>query len=67
MKKIVVTFLKHVVGSDGHEVMAPQEAVEVSSPTVGEALEDATRRFAEKRHIPDWSLHADGIAIELKS
>ncbi len=66
MKKIVVTFLKHVSSSDGHEVVAPQDAMELCSPTVGEALDAATRRFAEKRHIADWSLHADGIAIALK-
>jgi hypothetical protein len=67
MSKYVVTFFKHVANSEGHEIEAPQDAIELFSPTLREAIDTATRRFAEKRHIPYWSLHADGIAIALKN
>jgi len=65
--KYVVTFFKRVADSGGHEVEAPQEAIELSSYTLRDAIETATRRFADSRHIPDGSLHADGIAIEFRA
>ena len=37
------------------------------SNTLREAIETATKRFADARHIQDWSLHADGIAIALRA
>jgi hypothetical protein len=67
MSKYVVTFFKRVANSSGHEVQAPQDAIELSSGTLREAIETATRRFADARHIPDWSQHADGIAIDLRA
>ena len=67
MSKYVVTFFKRVADSNGHEVEAPQDAIELSSDTMREAIETATKRFADARHISDWSLHADGIAIALRA
>ena len=66
MSNYVVTFFKRVADSNGHEIEAPQGAIELSSRTLREAIETATTRFAEGRHIPDWSLHADGITIALR-
>jgi len=65
MNKYVLTFFKRVADSSGHEIEAPQDAMELCSSTLRDAVEVATRRFAEKRHIRDWSVHADGIAITL--
>jgi len=66
MSDYVVTFFKRVADSTGHEIEAPQGAVELTCPSLREAIETATRRFAETHHIPDWSLHADGMAIALR-
>ena len=65
MSTYMFTFFKRVSDSTGHEVEARQDAIELSSPTLRDAVETATRCFAEKRHIPDWSLHADGFAISV--
>ncbi len=67
MSSYVVTFFKRVADSSGHEVQVPQHAIELTSNTVQEAIETATKRFADARHIRDWSLHADGIAIALRA
>lgn len=67
MSKYVFTFFKRVTDTAGHEIEAPQDAIELSSTTLRDAVEIATRRFAEKRHIPDWSLHADRIAISVRA
>jgi hypothetical protein len=66
MSKYVVTFFKRVADPTGHEIEAPQDAFELTCRSARDALEAATRRFSEARHIPDWSLHADGIAIALR-
>jgi len=66
MSDYVVTFFKRVADSTGHEIEAPQGAVELSSASLREAIETATRRFAEAHHIRDWSLHADGMAIAMR-
>ena len=63
MSKYLVTFFKRVADSNGHEIDAPQDAIEISCPNMRHAIETATRQFAEARHIPNWSLHADRIAI----
>jgi hypothetical protein len=63
MSRYVFTFFKRMADSTGHEVETPEDAIELSSATLRDAVETATRRFADKRHIRDWSLHADRIAI----
>ena len=65
MSKYVFTFFKRVADATGHEIEAPQDSIELSSITLRDAIESATRHFAEKRHVRDWSLRADGIAISL--
>jgi hypothetical protein len=66
MSNYVVTFFKRVADSNGHEIETPQDAIELSSRTLREAIETATIRFAARRHIPNWRLHADRIAIALR-
>jgi len=56
-----------VADANGHEVEAPQDVIELTSGSVRDALDAATQRFAEVHHIPDWSLHADGIAIAVRA
>ena len=67
MSKYVFTFFKSVGDPIGHEVEAPQDVIELSSATLRDAVETATHCFAEKRHIPCWSLHADRIAISVRA
>lgn len=66
MTRYLVTFFKNVADSNGHEIEASQDAMELSCPNMRDALETATRRFSEARHIPNWQLHADRIAIAPK-
>jgi hypothetical protein len=66
MSKYLVTFFKRVADASGHEIEAPQDAIELSCRSMGDAIETATRQFAETHHIANWSLHADRIAIALK-
>lgn len=65
MSKYVFTFFKRVADATGREIEAPQDVIELSSTTLRDAVEIATHCFAEKRHIPCWSLHADRIAISV--
>ena len=66
MSDYVVTFFKRVADSNGHEIETSQDAIELSSGTLREAMKTATMRFAERRHISNWRLHADRIAIALR-
>jgi hypothetical protein len=66
MSKFLVTFFKCVTDANGHEIEAPQDSIELSCPNMRDAIETATRQFAETRHIANWNLHADRIAIALK-
>ena len=66
MGRYLVTFFKRVADAIGHEIEAPQDAIELSCRNMRDAIETATRQFAEARHIPNWNLHADRIAIARK-
>jgi hypothetical protein len=67
MSKYVITFFKNLVDSEGHPFKTTQAEIELDSNTPQQAVECATTRFAEARHVHDWTLHADGLEIAARS
>ena len=50
MSRYVVTFLKDVLDSNGHQFKAPQENIEIHAATPEQAVATAELRFAHMRH-----------------
>lgn len=64
MSRFIVTFLKDVLGENGHMCEVRQGSIELEAPSDREAKERAKVRFCESHSTRDWSLHADRIKIE---
>jgi hypothetical protein len=63
MNHYVVTFFKHLVDSEGHPFKTTQAEIELHGSSRQQAIERAIEQFAEARHLPDWTLHADGLEL----
>ena len=63
MSRYVVTFFKQLVDSTGHPAKVPQEEIELVGASPQEAVEVAKERFANARHVRDWTIHADSFEL----
>jgi hypothetical protein len=66
MSRYVVTFFKHLVDSEGRPFKTTQAKVELDSGSPQQAVARAVARFAEARHVHDWTLHADGLELSAR-
>ena len=61
-----VIFFKSLLGIDGHPDRCLQQSIVIRrARSVERAVEAAKRRYERHCHIADWSLHADGVEIEI--
>jgi hypothetical protein len=67
MAGYIVTFFKNLVDSEGHPFKTTQDQFELVSSNPQCAVESAIERFANARHIGDWTLHADSIELRAKA
>jgi hypothetical protein len=66
MIRYVVTFFKQLVDSTGHPFKASQEQIELVGDNRQEAVEAAKERFADTRHVRDWTLQADSFELSVR-
>ena len=64
MSRFVVTFLKDVLGENGHMCEVRQSRIEIDASSDREAEHRAKAQFCETHSTHDWSLHADRIKVE---
>jgi len=67
MSSYIITFFKHLVDSNGHSYKAAQEQIELAGDSPQQAIETAIRRFADARHVRDWTIHADSFELSAKA
>jgi hypothetical protein len=67
MNRYVITFFKRLVDSEGHPFKTTQAEIELDDSSPQQAVEHAIERFAEARHVHDWTLHADSLEISPRS
>lgn len=66
MSQYRVTFYKHLVSSDGHPYKCPQRSVMVRvAKSIDRAVRAAEHRYERLYHLSDWTLHADGLELEV--
>jgi hypothetical protein len=66
MALYLVTFVKRVLNSSGHEFTCVQREVVVRhARSVDRAVKAAERWFEHIRHIPYWKLHADRLELKI--
>ena len=66
MSRYRVIFFKSLLGIDGHPDKCLQQSVVIRRARSAErAVEAAKRRYERRCQIADWSLHADGVEIEI--
>jgi hypothetical protein len=66
MSRYLVTFFKNLLSSDGHSFKCPQESIEIRrAKSVDRAVEAAARRYERRCRLPDWTVHADGLELEV--
>jgi len=63
MSHYVITFFKNLVDSEGHPFKTTQARIELDDSTPQQAIERAVVKFAEARHLRDWTLHADSFEL----
>ena len=63
MSYFVVSFMKDVLGGNGHQLEICQRKLEIHASDEGAATEMAKRKFCETERLCEWSLRADRIAI----
>ena len=66
MNHYVITFFKNLVDSEGHPFRTTQAQIELDGGSPQQAVERAIERFAEARHLRDWTLHADGLELSAR-
>jgi hypothetical protein len=64
MSRFIVTFMKDVLGENGHMCEVCQSNIELEAPSGPEAVEKAKALFCQSHATRDWSLHADRLRIE---
>lgn len=66
MNQYQVTFYKNLVSSDGHPYRCPQKSITVRrAKSTDRAVRAAEHRFERLCRLPDWTLHADSIELEV--
>jgi hypothetical protein len=61
-----ISFFKNLCSSDGHQTRYWQQSIVIRrAKSVERAVEAAKLRFKRLYHTTDWSLHADGIELEM--
>jgi len=66
MSVYLVTFLKNILSSDGHQFKCLQQEIAIRrAKSIDRAVEAAERRFERIRDVPDWKLHADTLELEI--
>ena len=61
-----VIFFKVLLGIDGHPDKCLQQSIVIRRARSAErAVEAAKRRYERRCHVADWSLHADGVELEI--
>jgi hypothetical protein len=66
MSRYRVIFFKSLLGIDGHPHKCLQQSIVIRRARSAErAVEAAKRRYERRCHVADWSLHADGVEIEI--
>ena len=61
-----MSFFKNLLGFHGQTSRCLQQAIVIRrAKSVERAVEAAKRRFERRCHVADWSLHADGVEIEI--
>jgi hypothetical protein len=63
MSRLVVRFMKDVLGANGWETEICQRCLEIDASDEADATERAKRKFCETEALRHWSLHADRIQI----
>jgi hypothetical protein len=65
MSRFVVSFMKDVLGDNGHQIEICQKTLEIDAPDEGEATELAKQKFCKAERLCEWSLHADRIQVKV--
>jgi len=66
MSRYRVIFFKSLLGIDGHADKCLQHSIVIRRARSAErAIEAAKRRYERRCRVADWSLHADGVEIEI--
>jgi hypothetical protein len=66
MSRYRVKFFKVLLSSDGHPFSSLQQSIVIRrAKSVDRAVEAAKRRFERLCHVPDWSLYADRLELEI--
>ena len=61
-----VSFFKNLLSSDGHPSKALQRTIEVRRAKSAErAVKAAQWRYARSCALPDWTLHADVMEVQI--
>jgi hypothetical protein len=60
MSRYRVIFFNVLLGVDGHPDKCLQQSI-----VIRRAVEAAKRRYERRYHVAVWSLHADGVEIEI--
>ena len=66
MSRYRVIFFNVLLGVDGHPDKCLQQSIVIRRARSAErAVEAAKRRYERRYHVAVWSLHADGVEIEI--
>ena len=66
MSRYIVTFFKNLLSSDGHSFKCPQHSIEIRrAKSIDRAVEAAERRYARLCRLPNWTIHADTVEVEV--
>jgi hypothetical protein len=61
-----VSFFKNLLSSNGHQFKCLQGVINIRrAKSMDRAVQAAERRFARRRSVPHWTLHADDIELEI--
>jgi hypothetical protein len=63
MNRFVVKFMKTVIGTGGHETEICQRWFDVTADSTSAAIEIAKQKFCRAEGLPNWTLHADRVAV----
>jgi hypothetical protein len=66
MTQYSVTFYKHLVTSDGHPSKCSQGTIVIRrAKSIDRAVRAAEHRYERLCRLPDWTLHADSLELEV--
>ncbi len=66
MTQYRVSFFKYLLSSDGHPAKALQRTIEVRHARSSDrAIKAAQCRYARACAVPDWTLHADAMEVQV--